>query len=172
MMISEAIATPNVATIDSVKGGTVRVTDVIYQKDNTALAQCRDAKGTGGAFKVGSNIGTSRIGSRWADGNGNPYVGFNAVLPPNSPTCGTANSNGEGEVVVSVSSNHTGGVNVVLGDASGRFVSDTVNAVTAGLTAELDPFVNNPGWEYTGRPRFGIWGSYGNISSAESLGSL
>jgi hypothetical protein len=74
--------------------------------------------------------------------------------------------------VVSVSSNHPGGVSVVLGDASGRFVSDSVNAVTAGLAANEDPFINNPGWQYTGRTRFGIWGSYGNIGGSESLGTL
>ena len=171
LMLSEAIATPNVTAIRDVKGGTVQVTNTVSDTGNDALGQCRDAKGTGGEFKTGVNVATARTGSRWADGNGNSYVGFHTILPPNSPTCGNSGNNGESGVgIVSVSSNHPGGVNVVLGDASGRFVTDAVNALTAGL--DTDPFTNNPGWQYTGRTRFGIWGSYGNISSAESLGSL
>lgn len=171
VMISEAIATPKVTTVNAVKGGTVRVSNNLEDTGNNALGQCRDSKGTGGEFKSGADIGISRIGSRWADGNGNAYVGFHTILPPNSPTCGSNGSNGEsGMGVVSVSSNHSGGVNVALGDASVRFVSDTVNALTPGLST--DPFQDNPGWQYTGRTRFGVWGSYGNISGSESLGSL
>ncbi|MDR1493170.1 MAG: DUF1559 domain-containing protein [Planctomycetaceae bacterium] len=171
LMISEAIATPNVAAISTVKGGTVQVSNVIHDTGNDALGQCRDARGVGGDFKDGMVLATARTGSRWADGNGNSYVGFHTILPPNSPTCGSSGSNGEnGMGVVSVSSNHTGGVNVVLGDASGQFVSDTVNALTSGFPT--DPFQDNPGWQYTGRTRFGVWGSYGNINGSESLGSL
>jgi hypothetical protein len=172
LMISEAVTTPNVSSaIRTVKGGTVQVTNVTSDVGNDAIGQCRDAKGTGGEFREGVNAATARTGSRWADGNGNSYSGFHTILPPNSPTCGNSGNNGEGGMgIVSVSSNHPGGVNVVLGDASGRFVSDSVNALTAGLTD--DPFTNNPGWEYSGRTRFGVWGSYGNISSGESLGSL
>ena len=147
------------------------VTNNVHDTGNDALGQCRDAKGVGGNFKDGVAAATARTGSRWADGNGNAYVGFHTILPPNSPTCGSTGSNGESGVgVVSVNSNHPGGVNVVLGDASARFVSDSVNALTAGLAE--DPFTNNPGWQYTGRTRFGIWGSYGNIDSSETLGSL
>lgn len=171
LLLSEAIATPRVAQISAVKGGTVQVGNVIHETGNDALGQCRDAKGSGGDFKEGMVLATARTGSRWADGNGNSYVGFHTILPPNSPTCGSSGSNGESGVgVVSANSNHTGGVNVVLGDASGQFVSDTVNALTAGLSS--DPFQNNPGWQYTGGTRFGIWGSYGNINNNESLGSL
>ena len=171
LLISEGVATPNVGTVSLVKGGTVRVTNILHETGNDALGQCRDSKGSGGDFKDGLDIGTARTGSRWADGNGNSYVGFNTILPPNSPTCGSNGSNGEGGMgVVSVTSNHTGGVNVVLGDASGQFVSDTVNALTAGFPT--DPFQDNPGWQYTGRTRFGVWGSYGNINGKESLGSL
>jgi len=171
LMLSEGIATPNVAAVNAVKGGTVRVSNILHETGNNALGLCRDSKGTGGYFKDGADLGTARTGSRWADGNGNAYVGFHTILPPNSPTCGSNGSNGEsGMGVVSVTSNHTGGVNVVLGDASVQFVSDSINAITSGLPT--DPFQDNPGWQYTGRTRFGVWGSYGNIDSSETLGSL
>ena len=173
VMISEAIATPNVTALRDIKGGTAQVTNTMSDTGNDALGQCRDAKGTGGEFKTSMNVATARTGSRWADGNGNSYVGFHAILPPNSPTCGNSGNNGEsGVAVVSVNSNHSGGVNVVLGDASGRFVTDSVNALTSGLPADQNPFDNNPGWQYSGQTRFGIWGSYGNVRSGESLGTL
>jgi Type II secretory pathway, pseudopilin PulG len=171
LMISEGIATPNVTPISTIKGGTVRVTANLHDTGNDTLGQCRNSRGTDGEFKSGADLGTARSGSRWADGNGNTYAGFHTILPPNSPTCGSNGSNGEGGMgVVSASSNHTGGVNVVLGDASGQFVSDSVNALTTGLAA--DPFQTNPGWQYTGRTQFGVWGSYGNINGKESLGTL
>jgi hypothetical protein len=175
VMISEAIATPNVTSFREVKGGTFRVNNVLSDVNNDALGQCRDARGAHGMFTGGNDadVATARTGSRWADGNGNSYVGFHTILPPNSPTCANTGSNGESGVgVVSVSSNHPGGVNVVLGDASGRFVSDSVNALTPGLAENQNPFIYNPGWQYAGTTRFGIWGSYGNIRSGESLGSL
>jgi prepilin-type N-terminal cleavage/methylation domain-containing protein len=178
LMISEAVTTtdstggpPN--GLNNVKGGIARVTNAVHTTGNDALGQCRDSKGTGGEFKTGIARTNARTGARWADGNGNAYSGFHTILPPNSPTCGSSDSNGEGGVgVVSASSNHTGGVDVVLGDASGRFVSDSVNAITVGLAADQNPYTNNPGYQYSGRTRFGIWGSYGNINGSESLGTL
>ena len=171
LMISEAVTPTRVSNeIRTVKGGTALINANDIHNVADAIGQCRDSKDTGGEFKTGISAATARTGSRWADGNGNSYSGFHTILPPNSPSCASANSNGEGGMgIVSVSSNHTGGVNVVLGDASGRFVSDSVNALSSGVA---DPFTNNPGWNYSGRTRFGIWGSYGNISVGESLGSL
>ena len=181
MMLSEAIVAPRVSTdVRYVRGGTALIAptggtgSAIHAAGNDAIGLCRDVRGPGGEFQLGVNTANSRGGTRWADGNGNIYTGFHAILPPNSPTCLTGTSlTGERDVgIASVSSNHPGGVNVVLGDVSGRFVTDSVNAVTAGLTAAEDPFTNNPGWNYEGTTRFGVWGSFGNISSRENLGSL
>ena len=56
---------------------------------------------------------------------------------------------------------HTGGVNVALGDASVRFVSDTVNSgnATTGNLPAYGSSVMSP---------FGIWGAYGTRNCGES----
>ena len=60
---------------------------------------------------------------------------FNTILPPNSPSCswsGYSDGNVSGHLgayasLLPPTSNHTGGVNVAMGDASVTFVSDTID---------------------------------------------
>jgi prepilin-type N-terminal cleavage/methylation domain-containing protein len=69
------------------------------------------------------------------------YSSFSTVYPPNGPSCGqlsqagTANSSGtqtnqNGSAIISMSSYHPGGGQVVLGDGRVRFVSESIDAVT------------------------------------------
>ena len=71
------------------------------------------------------------VGVEWFDGFP-AFTGFNTVLPPNSPSC-AADNWGDTWGVFSASSFHPGGVNVVLGDASVRFVSESID--TGNLSA-------------------------------------
>ncbi|MCL2745310.1 MAG: DUF1559 domain-containing protein, partial [Planctomycetaceae bacterium] len=57
----------------------------------------------------------------------------------------------------------SGGVNVGLGDGSVRFISDTINNITSGLTAA--PVIKKAG---AGPSEFGVWGALGSISGGES----
>ena len=67
------------------------------------------------------------VGGRWGDGRP-MYTQFYMVMPPNSPNV-SMNNNPEGwGQLISASSNHTGGVNLVMCDGAVRFVSDTVDA--------------------------------------------
>ena len=97
------------------------------------------------------------------------------ILPPNSPSSTTTGASMTEPGFRSTSSFHTGGVNVLLGDGSVHFISDTVS------TGDLNWDVKNPttdqiakgytssGFEPTGYSPFGVWGGLGSIRGGESV---
>lgn len=120
---------------------------------------CADTKGPDGTYDEakGSIQIKEHFGTRWADGRG--PGSFATILPPNSPSCSGAALDYDARMMVSASSNHTGGVNVGLGDGSVRFVAETVNAGT--LTDSVYPVMS-------GISPFGVWGAMGSINGGES----
>ncbi|MDR3197730.1 MAG: DUF1559 domain-containing protein, partial [Planctomycetaceae bacterium] len=90
-------------------------------------------------------------------------IGFTASLPPNSPSCNgrySTNHNDNalnGWGIFSVTSNHTGGVNIGLLDGSVRFISDTVNS--GDLNAVVVSSDSSP---------YGVWGALATINGSES----
>ena len=100
-------------------------------------------------------------GGRWTDGL-LPITGFQTVLPPNSPSC---TDDTMFNAIASASSQHDGGVNVLMGDGSVSFVS---NEVDCG-----DPDV--PGVHIQGGNRsapgmqspYGVWGALGSRANKE-----
>jgi prepilin-type processing-associated H-X9-DG protein len=84
-------------------------------------------------------------------------AGFNAVLPPNGPSCAISASSGASGIY-SASSNHSGGVNVGFLDGSVKFVSETISCGT--LTGQ--------GQVRSGPSNFGIWGALGTPSGGET----
>ncbi|MDR1477795.1 MAG: DUF1559 domain-containing protein [Planctomycetaceae bacterium] len=102
-----------------------------------------------------------RKGHRWASTMG-AYSNFMTVLPPNSPSCDeTTNDYPEKAGIISASSNHTGGVNVGLGDGSVKFVSETVDS------GNRQDEGTNP--KSNSKSIYGVWGSAGSIASGESV---
>ncbi len=64
-------------------------------------------------------------GQTWLEGNMN-WTRYNHVLPPNQISC--KNGYTWDGVIMTASSRHNGGVNILLGDGSMQFVSDSVDA--------------------------------------------
>ncbi|TWT34353.1 DUF1559 domain-containing protein [Blastopirellula retiformator] len=103
-----------------------------------------------------ASSGSNRGSQRWNDG----FAAFNAfstVLPPNGPSCWTGTNENTVESLTSATSYHPGGVNVVLADASVRFIPETIDTgstTSAPLT--------------TGESPYGVWGALGTIGGGES----
>jgi len=96
-------------------------------------------------------------------------AGFHTVLPPNSPSCGhDVNYGGTGWGVFSATSEHPGGVNVLLMDGAARFVPNSVN--TGDLSADQGGFHEGTGTQpvNTGKSNYGIWGAMGTPAAGES----
>jgi prepilin-type processing-associated H-X9-DG protein len=105
-------------------------------------------------------------GYAWIDGE-SYFITFHTVLPPNSPSCSEAATGVQNSRnLVSASSSHSGGVNLVMCDGSVKFVSETVdcgsqlNQPPGGTTAAPVTPTNNS--------RYGVWGAIGTPAGKES----
>ncbi|MDR1963007.1 MAG: DUF1559 domain-containing protein [Planctomycetaceae bacterium] len=67
--------------------------------------------------------------------------------------------------IVTASSYHPGGVNVVLGDGSVRFVSETIDM---GTDNSFPNVTTTPVGEVSGDSPFGIWGAMGSRNGGEA----
>ena len=65
-------------------------------------------------------------GERWADGSVF-YTRYNHILTPNKISCDLGNRDFDGQVVVTASSRHPGGVNLQTADGAVRFVKETID---------------------------------------------
>jgi prepilin-type N-terminal cleavage/methylation domain-containing protein len=101
-----------------------------------------------------------KFSSTYCDGQPE-NVAFNTVLPPNGPSCiNDGNGNSDGAVsVLSASSVHTGGVQVLLADGSCRFVSDNIDTGNLGVATIAG-----------GASPYGVWGSLGTRAGGEVIG--
>lgn len=111
------------------------------------------------------------IGWRWADGR-TPYTTFQPMLPPNGPSCG---NNAEDWALVTASSRHPGGANVLFLDGAVRFISETIDAGDPTRTATAPPSgfppLVNPDrpQDYSGPSLYGVWGALGSAYGNESV---
>lgn len=106
----------------------------------------------------GSNILDARI-----------YTGtFTTVNPPNTPAC-TSQAAGNNSFATTIhhdvlppTSNHPGGVQIGLLDGSVRFISDTINALSSGVS------FGSAVEKASGNSDFGVWGALGSVDGGES----
>ncbi len=117
---------------------------------------CAALRGDGGRYIVQA-VTRPWVGIYWHAGV--PLMnGFTTVLPPNSPSC-LFGSSWMGPGIISVSSQHPGGVNALYADASAQFVSDTIDCGQIG-----SPEV------YGGPSPYGVWGALGSKAGGETAG--
>ena len=96
-------------------------------------------------------------GRRWAHG-AMSHIGFNTVLPPNGPSCAENNNdNTTYGMVHPPTSNHPGGVNAAMGDASVRFISETIDTGSIYSPATTQ-----------GASMYGVWGALGTKDGGET----
>ena len=103
---------------------------------------------------TGVNYETNR-GVKWQHVNAD-RTGFNAILPPNGPSCSTF-GNADDDAVLSAGSYHGGGVQAVMVDGSVQFINETIDAGDDG-----DPNV------IAGPSPYGVWGALATRSAGDS----
>jgi prepilin-type N-terminal cleavage/methylation domain-containing protein/prepilin-type processing-associated H-X9-DG protein len=83
-------------------------------------------------------------GGRWGDG-GMFYTRYHSILTPNQPSCNFGSDDWNGQLIVTATSRHPGGVNLMFADGSVRFVKNTINT--------------------------GVWQALGTIAGGEVVGA-
>ncbi|GDY06837.1 general secretion pathway protein GspG [Planctomycetia bacterium] len=111
---------------------------------------------------------------RWACGH--PYhSAVTIAAAPNSGSCmGTATPGWAtlatiGDVWMTPSSRHTGGVQVLMGDGAVRFVNETINNVSSNppcASGTSQSTVSSNGC--SGQSPFGVWGALGTMAGGET----
>ncbi|MDR2441445.1 MAG: DUF1559 domain-containing protein [Planctomycetaceae bacterium] len=96
------------------------------------------------------------------------FITFQTILPPNSPSCSevATGQHQNNRTLVPASSNHPGGVNLVLCDGATRFVGNTIDV---GNELNLPPGGTTSAPEApTANSRYGVWGAMGTPQGKES----
>jgi prepilin-type N-terminal cleavage/methylation domain-containing protein/prepilin-type processing-associated H-X9-DG protein len=140
--------------VEHVLGMATRVTGLV-----NSPVLCRTVT-DGKYFLAGTQI-QARFGIAWTDGQP-MYVGFNTVLPPNSPACADGGTWGDSShMVMPPASRHPGGVNALMADGAVKFINDNID--TGNLGVFQPPM---------GKSRYGIWGALGSKSGGDTTGEF
>ncbi len=104
------------------------------------------------------------MGWRWADSH-SVYTQWHPVIPPNGPSCGNT---GESYALITASSYHPGGANVVFVDGSVHFISETIDAGDIDAAENALGLSVNP-QNYSGPSLRGVWGALGSSAGGEAV---
>jgi hypothetical protein len=176
LLFSEGCITqPDASSGMRIKGGIARQ-DGNYGGISVWAApmDCFNRRGPNGTLRGNTGTGVTDAndkapfrmlpGITWCNG---AYIasGFHATLPPNAPTCieFPANIWWNGGYIGTASSHHTGGVNVLLSDASGQFVPETVDC---GNLNQWGRYLQE---NNSARSPYNVWGGLGSRSGSESV---
>ena len=114
-------------------------------------------------YQTGQPVWPVGKGTRWAEGSFMMNA-FTTVLPPNGPSATVPLDPESG--CVAASSYHSGGVNVLMANATIRFVSDTIDVGDLSA-ASITPLHGNVGDESP----YGVWGAMGTRAGVEIIPS-
>ena len=94
------------------------------------------------------------------------YSMVQTILPPNREMCWATDNDGDAGMLP-MSSNHPGGVHILLADGAVKFVTDSIDAGNLRTPAVRLPLtgVSGPG----ARSPFGVWGALGTKASKETI---
>jgi prepilin-type processing-associated H-X9-DG protein len=140
------------------KKGTVYITSGWGFASNVTRLQCINASKDTSATAAGNSPGL-----QWTSGD-TSVSGLSTVLPPNMASCAGDNW-GNNLTLNTPSSSHSGGVNGCYGDGSVHFISETVNAITAGYDDSAN-ILHHPATD--GVSHWGVWGALGSANGSES----
>ena len=149
----------------------------VFTATPTSANSCASLVTSG--FYASASAPVPLMSERWACGL--PY--FSAVtiaVPPNGGSCAASvagvvavtytNTAAETNGFYTPSSRHTGGVQVLMGDGTVRFVNETLNSVSScnntvpGLAA-----TSSAVGTCNGQSPYGIWGALGTMASGETV---
>jgi len=123
-----------------------------------------DAQVAGNQFVAGANVKARHGASLW-DGQAERCA-FNTILAPNSPSCsnGTNQNADNGTAILTATSQHKGGAQVLMADGAVRFVSENIDAGDASAAP--------PGGGSGNQTPYGVWGSLGTRGGGEVVGEF
>lgn len=99
----------------------------------------------------------------WVDGSLRS-LGFQTILPPNSPSATSVK--GELQGVMSASSSHPGGVYVLFGDGAVKFITNSIDVGNTSTPSVSSHTAN--GYTRSGsRSPYGVWGALGTRKGKE-----
>ena len=112
--------------------------------------------------------GNQEIGWDWSDSQ-IAYSQYFHMIPPNGPSCGDWI---EGWAMITASSYHPAGANLVMLDGSVRFINDNIDAgdPTATVTG-LSTYGGGAPQQYMGPSPYGVWGAMGSTRSGDAVAS-
>ena len=169
IIMSERVSAPGdgVGSFNSIKGG-IAGPGVDFWRWRPA--ECLALRGPGNTYNwegTANGQGSNLCYVKWH------CCFFHTILAPNSPSCAWTGYSGQGNspnhlgswaALFPPTSNHTGGVNVALGDASVTFISDTIDT-----GPDLTQWFR---YKDDGRPSaspFGVFGNLGAMNSGKAV---